>query len=208
MSKRRDLYVLVADEDQRRVIETLLVRRRRALGIQEVDYRVEKHPQRDAGVFKNGPKFLNLVSREFSRAIIILDAQFGRDPQPSASELKADLAHRIDTGPWEQKPLVLVIQPELEAWVWSNSPRVGEILGMRLAQIRETGAGHGFWSAGSAKPERPKELLELIVRRTKGRGPAPAEFVALAERVGVDRCSDPAFCELRDTLRNWFGPRM
>ena len=205
MTRRRDLYVLVADDEQRRVLEMLLARRWRALGIRRVDAKIEKHPLHDAGVFEEAPAFLKLASQEFSRAIAVLDAEFGREPQATAAELKRRLEARIEPSPWEQPPLVVVIHPELEAWVWSDSPEVARILDMSHAQMQEAGSKHNLWEAGSAKPRRPKELLELIVRQTKERGPTPSEFIALAESVGLDRCSDPAFCELRDTLREWFG---
>ncbi len=44
-----DLFVLVADSQMKRTVETLLGHRKPALGIREISFEVQSHPHQDSG---------------------------------------------------------------------------------------------------------------------------------------------------------------
>jgi hypothetical protein len=59
------------------------------------------------------------------------------------------------------------------------------------------------WPDGQAKPDRPKEVLEAILK--KNRIPrSSAIYKKITSKVSVQGCQDGSFLELLETLRNWF----
>lgn len=81
---------------------------------------------------------------------------------------------------------------------------VAEELRLDWPTIRSLADELNIWPAGTAKPARPKELLETILQRQR-RPRSAALFQAIAGRVSLARCVDPAFALLRETLGRWFG---
>ena len=93
---------------------------------------------------------------------------------------------------WKGRSAVIVIEPELEIWVWSDSPHVSGIVGMDRKKIKVLGNQKGYWQAGEIKPSRPKELLLVVLRRTRKRRTARL-YQQLAAKVGLSRCQDRFF---------------
>jgi len=97
---------------------------------------------------------------------------------------------------------VTVLEPELEAWFWQDSPHVAAALG-GPADFRQMLAHSGHWPLSAAKPADPKAALEHL-RARHGADRSKAVFNRLAARISVKGCTDSAFLQLRDTLRDWF----
>jgi hypothetical protein len=53
------------------------------------------------------------------------------------------------------------------------------------------------------KPKHPKKALEKALRMAR-KPRSSAIYQALAEKVGLARCSDQAFIKLKTALQNWF----
>jgi hypothetical protein len=98
-----------------------------------------------------------------------------------------------------------VIAPELETWVWSDSPRVDRVLGWNRddLSLREWLREKGLLEEGAVKPTEPKRAVELTLRTVRTPRSSSIYF-ELAQRVSTDRCTDPAFEKLRRCLREWF----
>jgi hypothetical protein len=113
------------------------------------------------------------------------------------TKLKAD---------WGDKAASVVISPELEAWVWSDSPHVESELGWpsRLGGLRGWLEEKGLWGTGAEKPAGPKKAVEAATREAKVPWTA-AVCRGLASNVSVDRCTDGAFQKLKAILNGWFG---
>jgi hypothetical protein len=110
------------------------------------------------------------------------------------------VSQRLD-GAW-QDYAVVVIEPELEAWIMQDNPNV--VQAFRCPpDFRRILAAVGHWPDGAAKPPRPKEALEYLRRRHRVRA-FNAEFGKLAARISVRHCQDSAFVLLCDRLRAWF----
>jgi hypothetical protein len=163
---------------------------------------VVPHPQSDPGVYRRGYELL--LHDPHQHAVVILDAEWTGSPGPE--KIKADIEARV-ADVWAPKPfVVVVIDPELEAWFWQPNPHVEAAVGHRgEVRLRAALAAEGLWPEGCAKPPRPKEVLETILRRT-GKPRSSAIYRRVAEKVSVKGCVDPAFIELRNTLRAWFPP--
>jgi hypothetical protein len=203
VSQAKDLIALLADGHQERALEVLLTERRKALGLRRVSFDLAVHPDSDPGVYQQAHTFLRLYERSHRYALVLLDVKFPGSPG-SRSTIEEELQSRLAGCGWGDRAAVVAIDPELEAWVWSDSPHVERILGQPRASIRELAETNDWWRADEQKPSQPKSLLRKVLRTTR-KPPSAALFAELASVVSVDRCADPAFCELRDTLRSWFG---
>lgn len=200
----RDLVVLTADVQQEKTLETLLRDRHQALGIREVYFDIFRHPRKDSGVCREAHAFLRQYQQSHTYALVLLDKEWSGSPGDSTA-LREQIGRRMEQSGWPiERYAVVVIDPELEAWVWANSPVVAEELRTEWLAIRTLADEQGVWPSDLAKPTRPKELLEAILRRQR-RPRSAAIFQSIARRISLGRCVDPAFLLLRETLQRWFS---
>ncbi len=208
MSERegcKDLVVLTACKDAGQAVEGLLVRHQ-ALRIRPITYDAFKHPQRDPGVFLEAPEFLRPFVHLYGHALVIFDREgTGREGRLLREEMERQLEEKLSASGWS-RAAVVVIDPELEAWVWSDSPHVEVELGWegRNPTLREWLEQKGFLGEGQLKPSRPKEAVEAALCEAR-RPRSSAIYRKLAESVSVQRGTDPAFVRLRGVLQQWFG---
>ncbi len=203
MSEPKDLIALVADSHQQRTLEVLLAERRSALRLRPITFDLFVHPESDPGVFRQAHAFLRGFKKSYRYALVMLDVRFPGSPG-SRSEIESKLQSRLDQSNWSGCSAVIAIDPELEAWVWSDSPHVARILGQPMDMVRKIAKDHDWWSIDTVKPSEPKALLREVLRFTR-KPPSAAVFGELAKSVSVTRCADPAFRSLRDLLSAWFG---
>jgi hypothetical protein len=121
--------------------------------------------------------------------------------------LESELERRLGEAGWGDRAAAVVISPELENWVWSDSPHVDQALGWdrTWGLLRHWLADKGHWEAGAAKPAKPKEAVELALF-TARKPRSSSIYFGLAQLVSTDRCTDPAFLKLKRCLREWFPP--
>jgi hypothetical protein len=200
------MIVMVADADAQRTVEALLSRPE-SLRIRPVDCQIERYPGRDSGCFRDAPEYLRSAIPLFDRALVVFDRHgCGRDDLPREL-IELDLEERLARNGWRDRAAAVVLDPELEAWVWSTSPHVAEILGWAepSGALREWLEASELLRPGEAKPDDPKEAMKRVLRAADKK-PSPALFGQLAERVGLGRCVDPAFGKFQETLQRWFPP--
>ncbi len=200
-----DLVVLVPGADERETLDELLARRPSSLGIREVCYQLLKHTQRDPGCFQTGPQILQPYQHLAAHALVVFDHEGSGQENRSISDVTEDLKRRLRLSGWGQRAEVVVIKPELEVWVWSDSPEVDRVLGWggSSPRLRPWLAEQGAWPEGAVKPPRPKESLERALRQVRIRRSA-AIYRDLAARVGLVRCRDASFLRLKRILQAWF----
>ena len=201
-----DLFVLVADLDQQQTLKVLLAQRSKSLGIRPPVCEVTKHPQHDAGCYRTSPALLQTLQRQAAHAIVVLDREGSGVDDRAAQEIEADIDQRLAKSGWGDRARAIVLDPEVEIWVWSSSPYVDAVLGWsgRTPNLRDWLTREGFLEAGQTKPARPKEALRSALREGRIK-PSAALFGQLASKVGLEHCRDRGFLRLRDTLRAWFG---
>lgn len=108
---------------------------------------------------------------------------------------------------WQGRCEVVVIAPELEAWVWSASPSVAQVMGWESThKLRRWLQEQSLWPEQSAKPPGPKKAYETALRQVKKARSAQI-FAQLAEKVSYKGCQDASFNLLLATLRGWFPPQ-
>ena len=124
----KDLLVLVADRDMELALRELL-KRPLALGIRNLSFDFYLHPNRDNGCFTSAHEFLRAFPGQYRYTLIVFDKAGSGQEQRTISEIEGDLKSRLSKNGWKNKSEVIVIEPELEIWIWSDSPNVDISLG-------------------------------------------------------------------------------
>jgi len=196
-----DLVCLVADKNMKAGLSALLDRHQ-ALGIRPIACKIIVHWKRDPGVFWEGAQFLRPLARQYRRGLLLLDAAWEGAPPDIQQRLDRMLAD-ASLQNWGR---AIVIVPELEAWVWSDSPHVDATIGWhgRELMVRQWLQSLGLWDQDDLKPRDPKTALERALERVR-KPRSSSIYRELAKKVSVDRCTDPAFQRFCQTLREWFG---
>ena len=205
---RQDLLVLVADADIEQAVLGLMTRTE-SMGIRPCTYEIRRHPGRDPGCRVGAAQFLRPFSRRFRYALVVFDRHGCGDPG-SRESIQRRVEDDLRANGWANRSKALVIDPELEVWLWSQSAHVAEALGWRrnYAGLRQFLKSQDLWPDESTKPIQPKkamwEAMKAAPMKKKARRSA-AKFQKLASQVDFAGCVDPAFAELTGTLRRWFA---
>ncbi len=200
-----DLVVLAADKQMESAIRGLL-RREAALGIRTPSFDVFVHPERDPGCLTHAHELLRPLSTRYARALVMLDRLGSGKHELPCEVLEKDIEDRLCRSGWGDRAAAIVLDPELEVWVWSKSLHVDRILGWegRTPDLWTWLREKGFLLPGHVKPQRPKEAMEEALRVAR-KPRSSAIYRDLAESVSLARCTDRAFTKLRQLLASWFG---
>lgn len=201
--EKAQLLVLVADKNMEYTIRGAL-ERYSSLGIRKIinSTKIIQHPGRDPGVRSTGHQILALERTRYSHALLLLDHE-GSGAHGSALDLETELDDRLRCT-WGDNGKAIVIEPELEVWMWGSDNALQQTLGRPKDQgIRDWLRQAGFEFSELDKPIRPKEAFnELMMGLQRPR--SSSIYEKIAARISMERCSDRAFRRLRDTMRLWF----
>lgn len=201
---KRDLIVLVADSNMKAAMQGVLGRTD-SLRIHPIDFEILVHPERDAGCRLRGWELLRTQQLSYRYCLLAFDREGCGAEATGRGDLEAQAERQLSEGGWDGRSVAIVIEPELDVWMWSDSPHLDDILGWqgRQPSLHEWLEKNGHIVFGETKPPRPKETLEAAVRIAR-KARSSALYREVAERVSLERCTDPAFSKLRMTLRHWF----
>lgn len=202
--EHKDLVVLLADLDAENAIIELL-NRHEALGVRPFTFDPIRHPGRDAGVRRDCDEFLRSYQGIYDHALVVFDYHgSGLEQKLSPSAIEQDRENVLQRSGWDNRAAVIVLAPELEIWVWSDSPHVAHILGWPNQDDLRTYLLANNWLLGNQiKPAQPKEAMEAALRNMKK--PRSARYFSdLAKQVSIRRCQDLCFLKFADTLKRWF----
>ncbi len=112
---------------------------------------------------------------------------------------------------WADRTKAIVIDPELEVWVWGDLVQTSGILGwgQDVADLRRHLSSRGLWEPCDRKPSDPKGAMRTAMECAapgRRRKRSARIFHEIADSAAVDQCQDPAFNELKRTLQAWFPP--
>ena len=201
------LVALVADRDIEESLAKLFGRPER-LGIRPFRFAITRHPDRDAGCRADAANFLRQFLRTCHHALVVFD-RHGCGSTSSREDIESTVEWNLARNGWESRARAVVIDPELEEWVWSGSPVVSAALGWerRYDDLRSWLAQRGLWDDGLPKPNDPKAAMDHALKgasRATRRRRSARIFGEIAAATPFEGCEDPAFKKLTATLREWF----
>ena len=199
-----DLLVLVADRNTEAAVRGILSREE-SLGIRKPSCDIRRHPEQDSGCRVDGCEYLKTFVNQYERAILIFDHEGCGDEKTLPQDLEARLESDLAEAGWRDRSAVIVLAPELEIWVWSDSPHVDIEMGWagRRPDLRAWLRAKGFLRQDQIKPARPKEAVEAALRLVR-KPRSSTLYQALAQEVSLVKCKDRAFLKLKTTLQTWF----
>lgn len=182
-----------------------ILARAEALKIRSITWEFFVHPEHDPGCFLRGQELLLAQQNRFAHALVMFDRQGCGQERRLRTDLESDVEKRLHDSGWGNRAAAVCLDPELECWVWSDSPEVAVALGWAGHQptLRPWLAEQGLWSSGSTKPPDPKKAVLAALREVR-KPKSAAIYQRLAERVSFQRCSDQSFQRFCQILRTWF----
>lgn len=200
-----DLVILVPDRNIEAAVKGILSRPQ-ALGIREISSSVFTHIERDPGCFKRSHDFLRPMTNIYKHALVIFDKVGCGQESQGRETIERIVENNLSISGWENRAAAVVIDPELEAWVWSDSPEVASCLGWEagITDLRRWLTDKGLWPRYARKPVDPKLAVEQVLRQVK-KPRSSAIYKLLAQRVSFERCIDPAFLKFKAVMQKWFG---
>ncbi len=200
----KDLFVLVADSSMEQAFKGLLARHRRP-GSRQIGYDIEVHPQRDPGCRTHAVSLLRPRIKSHQYVLVVFDCQGCGGESLGREKLQQNVQEGLERNGWKDRCKVIVIEPELENWVWAPSGKIAEVLGWGndFDALRQWLRACKLWADGDLKPSDPKRAMEKALRRKRVKR-SSALFKKIARISQPEACTDPAFVELRETLQAWF----
>jgi len=199
----KDLVVLVADNDLEYALKGLFSRPER-LGVRSIEADIHIHPEHDPACALRGVEFLSSFSRLYEHGLLMFDHEGSGQEQQSREAMQEDLNKDLRSL-WGNRARAIVLLPELESWVWSDSPHVDYVAGWkgRRPPLRDWLKEQGWLREGEVKPDRPKEAFQAALREA-GMRRSHSLYQEIAEKVSLRRCQDPSFQEFREIVQEWF----
>lgn len=187
------------------------------------------HPEHDPGVWSNPQAILSAAGKIYEKVLIVLDhAWDGAPDDPEQLIADIDALVQSEAKIERQRFEVILIRPELEAWIWQRNPHVVDAFGFngneaalwnlfenqslaldadeeehRFVPTNVLGGQPPAWPMAQPKPANPKGLVEALKDHCQS-GPPSEIFTEISSTISVRKCVDPAFHLLRAKLREWF----
>jgi hypothetical protein len=202
---RRDLAVLVADKNMEFAVGSLLARHQ-SFGIRPLTSTIYRHPERDPGCFRFAHDLLRSSINNHAHALVMFDREGCGREDLTREELEQAVEARLAQNGWDDRAVAVVLDPELEVWVWTDSPHVDAALGWEGQDqtLRAWLMQNGFAFTEREKPIHPKEAVEKVLRLVR-KPRSSSIYQQMASGVNFGACVDQAFAKFRATLRLWFA---
>lgn len=199
----RDLICLVADKNMQAAMKGILSRHQ-ALGIRPISFETIVHPRRDSGCYAQPSELLLGYRGDSEHAIVIMDLQFAGAPF-TAAEAEEEVEKKLKESSLAGWARAAVIEPELEVWLFAESPHLEAALGWagREPSLRSALDSNGLWPRARFKPADPKRAVEWALRKV-AKPRSSSIYRDVADRISLARCSDRSFLRLKEILRGWF----
>lgn len=121
----KPLLVIVADKDMRELFRGLFMRDDfpeqlgcRNVEIEERDI-ISPPGEKDPGLFTRAEALARPFLKSHEHLLLVLDSKW--QGSPGTKKIKDNLGSRLEKNGWQKDRFaVLVIDPELEGWLWSD----------------------------------------------------------------------------------------
>ncbi len=207
------LAILVPDGAYPEVLKRLLGKRRKSLGIRDIVYSIIKDMLHDSS--PDAAPLLRPYLRSCTHALVLRDLHGSGAEKLGAVALEQQLSKELTSNGWREECVgVIVVEPEIEAWLRFDSAHLEEMVRTRARRPCDLGA-QDFRAARdraiaktgglapTGKPANPKEALEEIFREF-GIQRSNALYGILAEKESLRDCATDSFKRLVQLLQLWF----
>lgn len=198
---KEDLVVLVADKNMEYAMRGIF-ERQESLNTLRFSYHIIVHSQRDPGVYKDSHNVLRSYQNKYNFALVVFDKE-GCGSSDDICNISHYVQDNLDRSGWQGRSKVIVIDPELEIWIWSDSPEVAFCIGWSDSDLKEWLISEGYLLPHESKPERPKEVFERALS-IKDNPRSSSMYRKIALKVSLERCRDKSFLRLKQILQIWF----
>jgi len=201
----KDLVILVADKNMEFAVKGILSRFQ-SISIRPLSFDIYVNPKRDPGCLNISHTILRPYINFYHYALVFFDREGSGKEELGAEALAKQVEDLLARNGWLDRSAVIVIDPELENWVWSDSPQVDIALGWANSKVdlRSWMTQQGFLEKGKIKPSRPKEAVTAVLKIAR-KPRSSAIYQQIAQKVDLQRCSDPAFLKVKKILKFWFA---
>jgi len=135
--------------------------------------------------------------------LLIFDFEGCGEENESGVALEIQLDAKLQND-WGNNAKTIVIEPELDVWVWGADNAIEEALDWPPGKkIRVWLREQGFTFEANEKPTRPKEALEAVLK-IPNLPRSSALYQQIAKKISLQRCKDEAFLRLRRQMQVWF----
>ena len=210
----RDCVFFVADKTMRETFLGFLGRADRSaqLGCGQFDFDPDEDlffaaGQNDPGLWKRADELVRPFHNTHHKVVVVLDCEW--DGSPGQASIRDAISHQLLESGWAaDRFAVIAIDPELDEWIWQDSPILENVLRHQGATtLRAILATRNLWPLGQAKPPEPKNVFNQI-RQENGVKKSSSVFRRIAAEVPIAACVDPEFKRLVATLQTWFPPEV
>ena len=185
-----------------------LLKRPEALGIRLIETDIRVHPEHDPACARRGVEFLCMFLGQYRHALLIFDHEGSGRESVTPTRLQESLNAEFTRSVWGDRAKAIVLSPELEVWIWSDSPHLGDVAGWRDRSpgLRPWLVEKGWLETEKAKPDRPKEAFDAALKEANVPRSASL-YEQIASKVSLRRCQDTSFLRFKTVLQAWF-PRV
>jgi hypothetical protein len=201
----KDLLVLAADLDAELLLKSLLPKIPTIEDCQAMTFDIIRHPQRDPGVVGKTVDLVRPYIDDYRFLLVVLDHEgSGREGQ-SRNTLESYIENLLGLIGWQARNSCVVIEPELESWLWVNETHLHDILDWsdRSGVYSWITEKNFQFHANSMKPVRPKEAFEAVLRK-QGIPRSSSLYAMLGQKASYKQCVDPSFEKFITTIKRWF----
>lgn len=201
----KDLIISVADSYQEKVIEGLLPRVPMSSVIREFSYDIIRNISNDSGSYNDSHTLLRNYINDYHYSLVIFDFEgSGAEFSKSRTEAETEVERLLSLNGWDGRCATIIIDPEIENWMWIDNPNVQNAIGWERTETLYTWARRsGLIGANDLKPIRPKETFEKALKLCST-SKSSSIYKKIASTVSYKNCSDPSFIKLINTFKSWF----
>lgn len=201
----KDLLILVADKNMEFLMKGLLPRIPVVEGLREFDYDIFIHPERDPGVFNHSADFLRPFLNTHQFVIAILDRIGSGQEHLLRDEIEDQIIFFLSRNGWDDRAVPIVIDPELENWIWVNQQIMHEtIIWSNQLNLFDWLHENNLKNTRNLKPDKPKEAFDEALKLS-GTPRSSSLYHEISCRASYQNCQDPAFLKMLDLFRQWFS---
>jgi len=200
----RDLVILVADNNMKSALQGILSQYE-SIGSRRISYDIYVHIYHDPGCLRDSHNFLRPFINRYQFAIVMFDRIGCGKEENSREEIEEIVETNLSRNGWADRSIAVVLNPELEVWVWSRACIVEEILGWqnREQTVSDWLTSKSFIRDGEFSPRSPKEAMEAVLKTVR-KPRSSSIYQQLAQTANLDDCDEPSYNKLSTFLRNRF----